>query len=228
MKAPKLISGLMMAMLFSLQSFAGGGEVSGRVMYADNSGPVPNARVVFSCQGNELTFIANENGFYYATNLPPCTYKVSVGLSGKLTVLKDEVVVKADAPQELAIAYNDAIELKDVEVTAKFSEKSVLGGPIIGSGGVILDHHDFEHTTVTKVDEIPIPGVVEIDGKNYFHGAREGSSTYYIDNCKVMGSPNIPLCGLDYYRAYVGYIPAKYGDCTGGVIAMETRSFFSN
>ena len=68
---------------------------------------------------------------------------------------------------------------------------------------------------------------VKVGNDYYVRGSRSGGMAYYIDGGKVMGSPDIPLCGLDNYRMYSGHVPAKYGDALGGIVVIETRNYFS-
>ena len=89
---------------------------------------------------------------------------------------------------------------------------------------------DVKNTGVTNIHDIAETtgnGVFEIGGQDYVRGARAGSLSYYIHGGLVLGSPQIPLGGLGLYHIYTGYIPAKYGDTVGGVVVMETRSFFT-
>jgi hypothetical protein len=57
------------------------------------------------------------------------------------------------------------------------------------------------------------------DGSLVFRGARKGDLIYY----EVF---NLPSSSLGYVMVYSGAIPAKYGDTNGGVIVVETRSYF--
>jgi hypothetical protein len=43
----------------------------------------------------------------------------------------------------------------------------------------------------------------------------------------MAASESIPLCGLDTYEIYTGFIPPKYGDTAGGVVVLETRNYFT-
>ena len=64
------------------------------------------------------------------------------------------------------------------------------------------------------------------DGQLVFRGARKGDMISYIDGVKMEGIQNVPSASLGYIMVYAGAIPAKYGDTTGGVVIMETLSYF--
>lgn len=58
-------------------------------------------------------------------------------------------------------------------------------------------------------------------------GSRPGSSSVYIDGMKVSDEmASLPSLSIGSMEIYTGGIPAKYGDVTGGVIMMNTKSYF--
>ena len=64
------------------------------------------------------------------------------------------------------------------------------------------------------------------DGGLVFRGARKGDLINYIDGVKMTEVQNMPSSSIGYIMVYSGAIPAKYGDTTGGVVVMETVSYF--
>ena len=66
------------------------------------------------------------------------------------------------------------------------------------------------------------------NGELYFRGSRNGASVYYVDGIKLQGAlANLPARSYGSIQVYTGGVPAKYGDTTGGVVAIETQSYFS-
>ena len=44
---------------------------------------------------------------------------------------------------------------------------------------------------------------------------------------KIYGTvPTFPAVAISSYSVYTGGLPAKYGDTSGGVIEIETKSYF--
>ena len=61
----------------------------------------------------------------------------------------------------------------------------------------------------------------------YFRGSRSNGIATYLDGLKINGSiPSVPAVSIKSYAVYTGGLPAKYGDTMGGVIEIETKSFF--
>lgn len=123
------------------------------------------------------------------------------------------------------VEFSKAITITDDLVITQY--RIPLIDPVDITNGK-LDRTTIKHLPILKAADIgeTQSATVKVNGEYYVRGARAGGLSYYIDGCRVMGSPDIPLCGLDTYRMYNGFIPPKYGDALGGVVVMETRNFF--
>ncbi len=64
------------------------------------------------------------------------------------------------------------------------------------------------------------------DGELVFRGARKGDMLYLLDGVKTSDIGSIPSCAIGRMMIYSGGLPAKYGDTMGGVVVMETLSYF--
>jgi hypothetical protein len=64
------------------------------------------------------------------------------------------------------------------------------------------------------------------DGSLVFRGARKGDMIYMLDGIKMNEVVNVPSAAIGGLKVYTGGIPAKYGDTLGGVVVMESLSYF--
>jgi len=64
------------------------------------------------------------------------------------------------------------------------------------------------------------------DGELVFRGARKGDMIYVIDGVKTRDAGTIPSVSIGRMQLYTGGLPAKYGDTLGGVVVMESKSYF--
>jgi Ca-activated chloride channel homolog len=55
-------------------------------------------------------------------------------------------------------------------------------------------------------------------------GARTDANVYFIDGVKINGSHNLPKSAIRETQVFTSGIPANYGDVTGGVIEITTKS----
>jgi hypothetical protein len=64
------------------------------------------------------------------------------------------------------------------------------------------------------------------DGELLFRGARKGDMIYLIDGVKTRDAGSVPSVSIGRMQLYTGGLPAKYGDTLGGVVVMESKSYF--
>jgi outer membrane receptor protein involved in Fe transport len=57
-------------------------------------------------------------------------------------------------------------------------------------------------------------------------GSRAGDVIYYVDGVKMNTMQSIPGAAIGGMTVFTGGVPAKYGDTTGGVVVLETKSYF--
>jgi hypothetical protein len=60
----------------------------------------------------------------------------------------------------------------------------------------------------------------------YARGSRDGDVIYIVNGIKTRNKPILPNCSLNEIQYYLGGVPAKYGDTTGGVIIIQTTGYF--
>lgn len=209
---------------FAVASF-GGGSIMGQVTDPETKEPVEFATVALTCQGVKKVYKTDEKGFYYASNIPAGTYTIVASYLSKKIELPP-VTIASDETREVNIALGTSVSMPDVIFVAPKSQKPLLDkfDPTTST----YDKKDLENKPILKVQDIPaMMNIPEVDGNYYVRGSREGGLAWYIDGCKIMGDPNIPVCGVQTFRTYSNFIPAKYGDATGGVVAIETRNWFT-
>ncbi|MCW5907111.1 MAG: carboxypeptidase-like regulatory domain-containing protein [Chitinophagales bacterium] len=229
MKTRKTIFPVMLlATIFSsVTAFAaiGGGNILGQVTNSETKEPVEFASVVLECQGVQKLYVTDEKGFYYASNIPAGVYTITVSFIGKTTQVKD-VRINNDETREINISLGSSVTLEPKIVFGKKSEKPLLDK--FDPTTKTLDKEDLAHAPVTRVTDIPaLLNIPEMDGNYYVRGSRQGALAWYIDGCKITGDPNIPVCGVQLFRTYTNFLPAKYGDTNGGVVIIETRNWFT-
>jgi hypothetical protein len=122
-----------------------------------------------------------------------------------------------------------AYELIGTEVSESFKEP-VVDAKMTTVTSISLNQ--IEKVAVPKTDIVGMvttftPSVLPSNsGKGmYVRGARDGSSAYYVDGVRTMDIPTVPALGIGGMDVITGGIPAQYGDCTGGVVIIETKDY---
>jgi len=201
------------------------GEIKGKV-FNDLVEPEPYVEVWVHDIGDKIIKTeTDENGKFTLKPLSPGSYAVYATGFGYDTTIIQEVLVRAD----------DITFLNDIDITAgvNIGEHVHEPGPIDPCGCVVIIREDLEKLPVIRnISDVLISLSPEIkkgnDGELYFRGSRNGASTIYIDGVKLRDQHfNMPAKAYASIQVYTGGIPAKYGDTTGGVVAIETQSYFS-
>ena len=65
----------------------------------------------------------------------------------------------------------------------------------------------------------------EEGGSLNVRGARENSTVYVVDGVRMYGDFSLPKSAIAEVTAITGGIPAQFGDATGGIILITTKSY---
>lgn len=215
------------SMLFGATTFAQvtSGDIIGTFMTKDKTEGIPMAAVY--TQRGEAFFRAmtDEDGRFRISGLPAGDYKVFFVYQGDTIPAPRPVEVVPDGFGDVGIVLNDrqfgVIEVyadqlklsKGVAPDIKLSKKDIKFRP---------DKFDAKSMIASMTTDVRKTD----DGSLVFRGARKGDLISYIDGVKMVDVQNVPSSALGYIMVYSGAIPAKYGDTTGGVVVMETVSYF--
>ncbi len=204
------------------------GTLKGKITDSESQEGIPGAIVSVKNGGNKYTSITNIDGKFTIKPLNPGTYNLQA-VSGTDTLKMYGIEIIADK-----ITFEN-----DLEITAGLLDPLI----ITTSKRKLIDPEETKIITLPAKDIAKLPARYNInkiaqtmsseikvsdDGNEiYFRGSRNGDVIYYVDGVKVIGSrPLLPSSSIQAMRVYTGGIPAQYGDMMGGVIMVETKSYF--
>lgn len=218
---------LMIALLFlglGAQAQVTTGTVMGKVTDGITGEILPYSKVWIQTESGNRFAMADSSGKFTIDALKPGTYSMFAKSSGKdtTTVLGVEVVPDAyttvnfamysDIPP-IVIIYEPPVvssNIPKITIPTSYIEQSPnIRNPL----GLLAEYSS----------EIQLP-----EGSNQIiiRGSRPGDAVYYIDGVKMTDMSSVPGASIGTVEAYTGGIPAKYGDTTGGVVIVETKSYF--
>lgn len=222
----------MMLVVLALSATAMGqglGSIEGRVR--ETEGPVPGA-LVTARQGEHVVSVTSDiDGHFTLKPLPAGAYTVSVAMMSMQPQEITDVIVTPDNITRMKEITLRAAELGPVFVTRTKWEKPMIQHDNTGVTQVF--HKQFDNNP-NKVDPVKLissftPGVVKAPNGDglYFRGARAENMCYFVDGVKLGSTlSGLPNEAINSFSVYTGGLPAKYGDVTGGVVAIETKSYF--
>jgi hypothetical protein len=218
---------LLSAGMFAQTTF---GEIKGKVRDSSNNELLPFVNVWVEANGSKIGAVTDLNGKYTIKPLNAGKYSVYASFVGYRTTVIANVVVKPDQitfPDDIAlneqggeilppIVIEARIKLIEAETHNKVSinSKAIMASPV--------------KQNINKLAGATGSVQVSEDGNEvYFRGSRNGDVIYLVDGVKIQGArPTIPSAGIQSLSVYSGGLPAKYGDTMGGVIVVETKSYF--
>jgi hypothetical protein len=231
MKTIKLIS-LTLLILGGIQakSQSDVGQIKGYIYDGDNNEPLFSATAKITYAGNAVGSTTDFNGKFLIGSLQPGTYVLEISYLGKKKSTQ-KILVKSGQ-----VALRDTVFLFD-SIGITLGDFDVYAEPLINP-------YEVSKPTITaeklcKMADLRNPanllkvlgdGAFTINERTndvYFRGSRSNGISTFLDGLKIQGAiPSVPAVSIKSYAVYTGGLPAKYGDTMGGVIEIETKSFF--
>lgn len=207
------------------------GEIKGFVKDKKTGSTIPGATVYIEIGGSMNGGASGPQGKYTIKTINPGTHAVYVSAMGYKKVKKFDVLVTSDNITYVNIDMEEAItDLDEVTVVAERYEIPLLNKGEPGIQHVLpkeLKNSVHKNNPIGIVTSLP--GVtLAPNGKDvYIRGSRPASTQFITDGVKsITGEIGIPGQAIGSIKVYTGGVPARYGDVSGGVIVIETKSYF--
>lgn len=222
----KLIMGCMLAIASTSIGQSALGEVNGIVKDGSTNQIVYGAVVFIKDNDQIYQAKTDETGSFRISAIPAGNYLLNIRYNGD-TMKNIPAVIPMDA----------ICRLGEIKFQTKFQTISVV---TVTAGGLKLNgdipvtqisHKEIQQSSA-KFDQASMIAYlttdvrISDDGELVFRGARKGDMLYLMDGVKSDRIGNTPSCAIGRITVYSGGLPAKYGDTTGGVVVMETLSYF--
>lgn len=204
------------------------GEIRGRVL--DPSGqPLPMATISTEVSGHLYGTTTDMDGKFVLKPLPPGLYAVRIGFVGFRTVDVPGVSVTADRAtylKDTRLSFGGALDTLEIVV---YRRKQIdIDDPSrmdLLAEDFLRDPNKRNPVALIANNFAGVTPSLTGDGL-HFRGSRTENMVSFIDGVKVSGSvPRIPPSAISSVSVYTGGLPAKYGDVTGGVVVIETRTY---
>lgn len=220
-----LLAGLLAATSATAQNH---GEIRGRIL--DPVGqPLPMATISTGSAADIQGTTTDLEGRFVLKPLTPGMHNVRISFVGFQTIDMPGVEVVADRAtflKDLHMKFNAALDTFEVVI---YKRKLI---DIDDPARMSLLAEDFvrdpnKRNPVAFLGANFVGVTPSADGEGlHFRGSRTGDMVSFLDGVKVSGSvPRIPPSAISSVSVYSGGLPARYGDVTGGVVVIETRTY---
>lgn len=219
------------ALLFSAQSFAqqAMGDVIGEVVEIGSVNPVDGAVAYIEDNGRLYQAKTDIDGRFRISGIPTGTYILNIK-KFEDTVKNIVVDVPIDGFDNVGvIEFGKMQVLATTTVVAKDPNRiRLIDGnlPVASISAKEIDKSPAKFDVKGLISSISSDVRQTADGELVFRGARKGDMIYLVDGVKTRDLGSIPGVSIGRMQVYTGGLPAKYGDTLGGVVVVESKSYF--
>lgn len=206
-------------------AFAGFGEINGRVTEAATGEPVIGAYIYVEVDSQVLyQTVTDASGYYTIKPIKTGSYDIRVSSLTFSQQLLESVSISDGQVKQLDFK----LSVNEIEGVIITSYRDMVQPGYTGTISII-PATEIDRSATAPKDLIPVvtAGAFQADygAPIQFRGAREDATLYIVDGMKIIGEPVIIRNSVDDILVYTGGIPAKYGDATGGIIVVTTKSY---
>jgi hypothetical protein len=207
------------------------GEIHGKVLDREGN-PLFMANVYVERGEGIMGTTSDEHGRFVLKPLGAGLYTVRISYVGMVTHEAQNVQVNADKIARLGdIVLQSREDLPEVVIVAYIWEPPLIDVAEPTKITVVaaqLKDNPLRKDPIAMIATLS-PDIYKAPGSDelYFRGSRSDAMAYFVDGVKVTGSLTaVPPASIGSITLYTGGLPARYGDVTGGVVAIETKSYF--
>lgn len=204
------------------------GELRGRVTDKELGTGIPLANVVILHENQIIyTTTTNADGEYIIKPIRPGSYDVKASFVSYNALTFQNVVVNANKFTEVNFALSSNTNLPEAKV--EWEEPMIQKDNVIVCK--IIKAAEIKTMPFTSIQDMAATsaGVYQKEdgGALNVRGSRTDATQYYVDGVKVIGGLSMPKSAIAQMEVITGGIPAMFGDATGGIIVITTKSYLS-
>lgn len=202
------------------------GEIRGKIFDKETGQTMPFASVAIVLDDKIITGVVSDaNGNYSLKSISPGSYTVRASYIGYRETSVTQVLISENKITLLDIKLSSNNNLPPIEIV--YSPSVVNIGEM--STMAIISSETIENSPAIAIKDIvaTVPGVAQMEdgGSLYFRGSREDGTLYIVDGVRTSEGIRLPRNSIAQISVITGGIPAQFGDVTGGIVIITTKSF---
>lgn len=207
------------------------GEIIGSVISSQNSEIIIGAKVWVEENDKKYQAYTDVEGKFRISAIPEGHYFLNVSYDEQIM---DSIDIDVEADGYVKVGPTGVIKFGAQEMTVVVVKASVYNEmkialnatPVFKLTAKDLVHCPVKFSIADMVSMMTSDVKKNDDGELMFRGSRGGDMLYLIDGVKTREIGAMPSAAINSMSVYTGGMPAKYGDTMGGVIVLETKSYF--
>lgn len=219
------------ALLVTGQLFGQGamGEVMGTILEKENV-TAYNAVAYIDDNGTMYRGRADADGRFRISGIPAGKYLMKIVHKRDTMVQSLAVNVPMDGFYNIGeVVFIPSMQIIDVITVVYETDKlQLIDGnlPVLSISSEALLQSPLKNNLSDLITSMSSEVRMSPDGELMFRGARKGDMLYLMDGVKTGSIGAVPSSSIGRVMVYTGGLPAKYGDTMGGVVVMESKSYF--
>lgn len=221
----KLFTCLLLLTLTTLQTSAQFGEIRGKITDKATGQPMPGATVSWKVNDIIKGTVANEKGEYIIKPLIPGVYDIEFSFVTyhKQTFNSIQVHAEKATYVDAVLAQNNTLPPIDITWEPPMIDKGSVATMTTYTSAII--EQSVERDPVAFVTMTSGAYQKEEGGTVNIRGSRGESTVYVVDGIKMTGPFSIPKSAIAEISVITGGVPAQFGDATGGIVIITTKSY---
>jgi hypothetical protein len=221
----KIIKSTLFMLAIAFSAMAQFGEIRGIVTDKKTGQILPGATVSYYITGNLKGTTTDEKGEYKIKPLVPGSYDLEFSYVMYKKQKLGSIVVSANKTTYINITLEGDNDLPEIVIKWQ--------APLIDPGTtpsmVVLDAEEINNAVSRDISDMVANTVgvfqKEEGGSLNVRGARENSTIYVVDGIRMHTGFSLPKSAIAEVTVLTGGIPAQYGDATGGIVLITTKSY---
>ncbi len=205
-----------------------GGTIKGKLIDAETNSPIPFANVYVKYGDQIIGTQSDLDGSFTIKPVPAGEYVVYSTFVGyadhmvtNVAVYQDKLTILSDVAMTQGVGLPPVVITDDRMIDPEETSMKTLSSKEIT---YIPEKRDINKLVSLMSTDIQVS---DDNSEIYFRGSRSGDALYIIDGMRMVNPKAMcPAVAIGSVQVYTGGVPAKYGDFTGGVIVIETQSYF--
>lgn len=206
------------------------GEIIGTVLDKNDKTGVYNAKVWVEDNGAIYLTRTDIDGRFRISAVPAGTYSsVSIVSFEDTLKVNQDITVVSDGFGNVGTIYFSGVEMLgvvDIDPTYQIIKLAINATPCFTMSSKDISKSAVKFSIQDMLSAMTSEVKKNENGDLMFKGSRAGDMLYLVDGIKTRSIGPLPSCGINSMVVYTGGLPAKYGDTMGGVIVLETKSYF--
>lgn len=205
------------------------GEIIGTVVDSQDKEGIYNAKVWVDDNGATYQGRTDMDGRFRISAVPAGKYSVQISYLEDTMKVQELVTVIPDGFGNVGtVNFDGSKMLTDIIIdpTHQILKLALNSTPCVSMGSKDIAKSASKFSIQDMLSAMTSEVKKNENGELMFKGSRAGDMLYLVDGIKTRSIGPLPSCAINSMTIYTGGLPAKYGDTMGGVIVLETKSYF--